>query len=85
MVLIETDRLQLRNFRPGDWETLQALVTDYQVSPAARYEDPWPTLSDVVKAVTTLPAKAGSFSGHARRYFRPRCVPKAPSGPDAEY
>ncbi len=35
--------------------------------------------------VTTLPAKAGSFSGHARRYFRPRCVPKAPSGPDAEY
>ena len=30
--------------------------------------------------MTSLPARAGSFSGHARRY-RPRCVLKAPSEP----
>jgi RimJ/RimL family protein N-acetyltransferase len=48
MVPFETDRLTVRNFRPDDWQQLQALAIAYRASDAAQYEEPWPTSEEEV-------------------------------------
>lgn len=51
MVLLETDRLVVRNFAPEDWHALQAVIVAYQASDSAQYEDPWPTSAEKVKGI----------------------------------
>ena len=43
MITFESERLLIRNFRPDDWQALQAMIVAYQMSDAAKYEDSWPT------------------------------------------
>lgn len=43
MIIIETDRLIIRNFTPDDWQQLQELAVAYNVHPSSQYEGPWPT------------------------------------------
>jgi len=57
MVLLNTDRLVIRNFSAGDWQALQELAIQYQASESAQYEDPWPTSAEDVKGM------AGWFAG----------------------
>ena len=51
MVSLETDRLIIRNFSPGDWQDLQEVAIAYQASVWAKYEDPWPTEAEKVKGM----------------------------------
>ena len=46
MITLTTERLTVRNFRSEDWQDLQEVITNYQASEWAKYEDSWPT-SDV--------------------------------------
>jgi ribosomal-protein-alanine N-acetyltransferase len=52
MIALETGRLFLRNFFPSDWEALQAMIVQYQVSEMAAYDQPWPTAAEEIKGVT---------------------------------
>lgn len=49
MILLHTDRLEIRSFSPDDWEELQELAIQYQASESAKYEEPWPTSAEGVK------------------------------------
>jgi [ribosomal protein S5]-alanine N-acetyltransferase len=51
MVAIETDRLIIRNFTSLDWPDFQELIIRYQASESARFEDPWPTSENDIKAI----------------------------------
>ena len=53
MISLETDRLVLRNFVPGDWQALQQVVVAYQASDSAQYEDPWPTSDEEVQGIAS--------------------------------
>ena len=50
---LETDRLIIRNFGPGDWQALQEVIVAYQASDAAQYEDPWPTSDEKVQEIAS--------------------------------
>jgi RimJ/RimL family protein N-acetyltransferase len=51
MLTLETERLIIRNFRPDDWQELQALAIAYQASEWAQYDHPWPTSEEKVKGM----------------------------------
>jgi [ribosomal protein S5]-alanine N-acetyltransferase len=51
VVELQTDRLAIRNFVPDDWKTLQEMAIQYQSSESARYEAPWPTSTEDIKAL----------------------------------
>ncbi len=53
MIMIETERLRIRNFAKDDWLGLHEVITHYQASESAVYEDPWPTSSGEIMAITT--------------------------------
>ncbi len=61
MLTIETERLVIRNFRPDDWQQLQALAIAYQASEAAKYEDPWPTTEAEVRGMASWFAGEDSY------------------------
>jgi len=61
MILLETNRLIIRNFLPDDWQDLQEVVIQYQASEWAKYEDPWPTSTEEVKGMTKFFASGDDF------------------------
>ncbi len=61
MITIETNRLNIRNFHPDDWQDLQDLAVQYQASEWAKYEDPWPTSAEEVKGMAAFFASGDSY------------------------
>jgi len=54
---IQTQRLIIRNYRPEDWRDLHAMIAQYQASPTAVYDEPWPTAPEQIEEI------ARSFAG----------------------
>jgi len=61
MIVIETDRLTIRNFGPDDWQDLQEVAVQYRTSEWAKYEDPWPTSTEEVKGMVEWFAKGDDY------------------------
>jgi RimJ/RimL family protein N-acetyltransferase len=51
MLPIETDRLTIRNFVPGDWRELLEIAVKYQASEYAKYDHKWPTDEEGVRGM----------------------------------
>ena len=51
MITIDTERLTIRNFCPGDWHQLQELAVHYAATQWAQYEPPWPTSDEGVQGM----------------------------------
>ena len=58
---IETERLTIRNFVPGDWQDLQEAIINYQASEWAKFEDPWPTSPEKMKEIVSWFAQGDEF------------------------
>ena len=53
MQAIETDRLRLRNFTADDGPALLKMIVQYQASPYAQYDQPWPADLEEIKGVAS--------------------------------
>jgi ribosomal-protein-alanine N-acetyltransferase len=51
MTKLETERLVIRNFHASDWEALHEMITLYQASELAAYDQQWPAAPDDIKGV----------------------------------
>ena len=49
MIMMETERLIVRNFHAGDWQALHAIIVRYQASELAPYDHPWPTSHEEIR------------------------------------
>jgi ribosomal-protein-alanine N-acetyltransferase len=58
---IETERLTLRNFTAEDGPALLKIVVQYQASPYAKYDHPWPTDPEQIKGVAKWFAKGDAY------------------------
>jgi RimJ/RimL family protein N-acetyltransferase len=61
MILLETSRLLIRNFRSSDWQALHAMIWQYEASELAAYDRPWPTSPEEIKSITEWFARGDSF------------------------
>lgn len=61
MIPIETARLVLRNFIDDDWESLHEMITQYQASEYAAYDQQWPTSAEEIKGITNWFASGDEF------------------------
>ncbi|GAB3436991.1 GNAT family N-acetyltransferase [Flindersiella endophytica] len=61
MVTLRTERLLIRQFRPGDWEALHETIRQYQTSGLAAYDRPWPTASEEIRKVVEWFATGESY------------------------
>ncbi len=61
MTMLETERLLIRNFSAGDWEALHEIITQYQSSEVAAYDQPWPTAPKEIKGITEWFASGDSY------------------------
>ncbi len=61
MITLQTDRLVLRNFHPDDWEALYEMISQYEASEYAAYDQQWPTTPEEIKGVTEWFAGGDSF------------------------
>ena len=61
MVTLETERLAIRNFKGSDWEALYEMITQYQASELAAYDQQWPTGPEDIKRVVEWFASVDSF------------------------
>ncbi len=52
MITLMTERLIIRNFQAADWEPLHEMIVQYDASPYAAYDQPWPTSPDAIKGIT---------------------------------
>jgi ribosomal-protein-alanine N-acetyltransferase len=58
---LETKRLAIRNFTPGDWEALHEMIAQYEASEYAVFDQQWPTTPDEIKGVAEWFASGDSF------------------------
>jgi RimJ/RimL family protein N-acetyltransferase len=61
MMLLETERLVVRNFRAHDWETLHEIIVQYESSAMAVYDHQWPTSPDKIEEIAAWFAQGDSF------------------------
>ncbi|HEX2979288.1 MAG TPA: GNAT family N-acetyltransferase [Anaerolineaceae bacterium] len=61
MISLETDRLIIENFKPGDWEALYDLILWYEASEFAACDHPWPTDPEEVQKVVAWFAGGDQF------------------------
>lgn len=52
MVVLETERLVLRNFRLTDWRDLYDILSQYESSGLAIYDHPWPSSPEKIREMT---------------------------------
>lgn len=58
---IETERLMLRNFTAEDGPALLKMIVQYQASPYAKYDHPWPADPEQIKGVAKRFAKGDAY------------------------
>lgn len=61
MIRLETERLLLRNFCPGDWQTLQEIAIQAEASEYWAYDYAWPTTAEEVQGITNAFAGDDGF------------------------
>lgn len=61
MILIETDRLVVRNFKDNDCEALHEMIVQYEESEYAAYDQPWPTSVEEIKGIAESFARGDDF------------------------
>jgi ribosomal-protein-alanine N-acetyltransferase len=61
LVTLETERLAIRNFQPSDWEALHEMITQYQASELAAYDQQWPAAPEDIKGVAEWFASGDSY------------------------
>jgi ribosomal-protein-alanine N-acetyltransferase len=61
MITLETERLLIRNFSVDDGELLHRIIVQYQTSPMAAYDHPWPTSADEIRGVAAWFAGGDAF------------------------
>lgn len=61
MVILETERLIIRNFHSDDWEALYEIIAQYESSPVAIYDQQWPTSPEEIKQITAWFATGDSY------------------------
>jgi [ribosomal protein S5]-alanine N-acetyltransferase len=52
MILIETERLVMRNFQHDDAGALHRIIVQKEASPYAAYDYPWPTDAEKIREIT---------------------------------
>lgn len=67
MTTLATDRLTLRNFLLSDWEALCEMISQYEASGLAAYDQPWPIAPEEIKKVTEWFASGDSYLAVCRR------------------
>ena len=61
LVTLKTDRLVIRNFQASDWEALYEMITQYQASELAAYDQQWPTAPEDIRGVAEWFASGDSY------------------------
>jgi RimJ/RimL family protein N-acetyltransferase len=61
MILLESERLIIRNFQVSDWKILHEIIIKYQESEFAPYDQQWPTSQEEIKRVTEWFANGDSY------------------------
>lgn len=61
MIPLTTERLEIRNFDANDWESLHALIVQYEASEFAIYDHQWPTTSEEIKKIIVWFANGDDF------------------------
>lgn len=61
MIAINTNRLDIRNFKAKDWEDLYALIVDYEASELAQYDHAWPGTVETIKTIAAWFAQGDQF------------------------
>ena len=61
MILLETNRLIIRNFHPDDWQDLQEMTIEHQATEWAKLEPLSPTGEEDVKGMAAFFASGDSF------------------------
>jgi RimJ/RimL family protein N-acetyltransferase len=59
--MLETERLAIRNFTISDWEALYELISQYESSEFAAYDQQWPTSPEEIKKITEWFASGDSY------------------------
>ena len=67
MEAIETERLVLRNFSAEDGEALLKMIVQYQQSPYAQYDNPWPTDPEQIRGVAQWFASGDHYLAVCRK------------------
>ena len=60
-MVLETERLLIRNFASGDWGALHEIISQYESSELAAYDQPWPTSPEEIKRITEWFASGDSY------------------------
>ena len=66
-MLLKTDRLTIRPVTEGDWKSIQAIWTDFQVSALSQYDRPNDTADEAVRA--RIARWAAQSCGTAHMFF----------------
>ena len=62
MIIIEEERVVIRNFNPNDWEALSEIGLKYEASKYAKYDNgPWPDSPDIYKGIVKSWSKSDEF------------------------
>lgn len=61
MLILETERLNIRNFQANDWEALFEMIIQYQASEMAAYDHQWPTSREEIRGITEWLAKRDNY------------------------
>ena len=61
MPVLETERLRIRCFTPGDWAALQGLILWFNATPFAAYDRTWPTSPHRIKDICRHFSSSDSF------------------------
>lgn len=61
MLLLQTERLILRNFQIDDWQALREMIAQYEASGLAAYDHPWPTAPDEIQRAVEWFASGDSY------------------------
>jgi RimJ/RimL family protein N-acetyltransferase len=61
MLTLKTERLVLRNFHLADWQALHEIISQYELSGLALYDQPWPTSPEEIRQITRWFASGDSY------------------------
>jgi ribosomal-protein-alanine N-acetyltransferase len=61
MTTLETERLLIRNFGSGDWKALHEIISQYESSELAAYDQRWPTSPEEIKSITEWFASGDNY------------------------
>lgn len=61
MIILQSERLLIRNFQVSDWKSLHEIIIKYQESEFAPYDQQWPTSNEEIVKITEWFANGDSY------------------------